>query len=330
MIDVRSPAPDRPYVTIAPDVAGSAVTALDPELLITHYKQSGALLLRGFALDVDDFRTIASWFCETSVFNESRNRKLIDETNIIQTVSLGDRAFPLHPELAREPWMPDICMFGCLKPPSVAGETLICDGIEIVKRLPAPVVDLLEARRFRYDRPATREECIYWLRRVDPGDELLDHPPTGCPYRFRRQDGAIIRYFSRPALHRPMFADELAFGSFLLFGRYARKLMDYPVFETGETVSSELTEEIKKVSDEIKVPISWRQGDVVILDNTRFMHGRNAVHDTEERLILSYFGYLKFAIPSDEEPPDAIWRRQVFRPPITMTLAEALAAVANS
>jgi len=330
MIDVLLPDAGRPYVTIAAEPEGSSVTALDPELLIAHYKQSGALLLRGFALDVDEFRTVASWFCDTSVFNESRNRRLVDEASIIQTVSLGDRAFPLHPELAREPWMPDLCMFGCLRPPSEGGETLVCDGVEIVKRLPAAVFDLLKARRFRYERPATREECLYWLRRVEPDDELLNAPPPGCPYRFRRQDGAIIRYFSRPALHKPMFSDELAFGSFLLFARYARKLMDYPVFDTGELIPQELAEEIRRTSDRIKVPISWHQGDVVILDNTRFLHGRNTVHDTDERLILSYFGYLRFAIPGDEEPPDAIWRRQVFRPPITMTIAEALAALAKS
>ena len=34
-----------------------------------------------------------------------------------------------------------------------------------------------------------------------------------------------------------------------------------------------------------------------------------------ERLILTYFGYLSFAIPDPEEPPNAIWRRENFEPP---------------
>jgi len=327
MIEVLTPEGPRPWVTLRSGSGAAQVTSLDRDLLVAHYKQSGALLLRGFQLDVDAFRTIASWFCETSVFNESRNRRLIDETTIIQTVSLGDRAFPLHPELAREPWMPDLCMFGCLRPPSRGGETLVCDGVEVARRLPAAVADILKVNRFRYDRPATRAEILYWLKRLDPDDDLLGHPPAGCPYRFRRQDDAIVRSFSRPALHKPMFSDELAFGSFLLFSRYARKWLDYPLFETGELVSTELTDQIKQTADDIAVPVSWREGDVVILDNTRFMHGRRDVVDTEERLILSYFGYLTFAVPSDEEPANAIWRRQVFRPPVTMTLPEALAAL---
>jgi hypothetical protein len=52
-----------------------------------------------------------------------------------------------------------------------------------------------------------------------------------------------------------------------------------------------------------------------MLDNTRFMHGRTAIEDPGERLIMTFFGYLDFAIPDPEEPPDPIWRRRDFCPP---------------
>ena len=53
-----------------------------------------------------------------------------------------------------------------------------------------------------------------------------------------------------------------------------------------------------------------------MLDNTRFMHGRTAILDSAERLIATFFGYLSFAIPDPEEPPDPPWRRADFLPPI--------------
>ena len=61
--------------------------------------------------------------------------------------------------------------------------------------------------------------------------------------------------------------------------------------------------------------MKWRQGDVLMLDNTRFMHGRTAILDNAERQIATYFGYLKFALPNPEEPAEPIWRRTDFDPP---------------
>jgi hypothetical protein len=39
-----------------------------------------------------------------------------------------------------------------------------------------------------------------------------------------------------------------------------------------------------------------------MLDNTRFMHGRNAIVDAEERVILTNFGFLNFAKPRRRRP----------------------------
>ena len=64
------------------------------------------------------------------------------------------------------------------------------------------------------------------------------------------------------------------------------------------------------------MPIEWRKGDVLMLDNTRFMHGRTAIRDPGKRRIATYFGYLRFARPDPEEPPNAVWRREDFLPPL--------------
>lgn len=87
------------------------------------------------------------------------------------------------------------------------------------------------------------------------------------------------------------------------------------MFENREIIPDSAVAAVKAISDKISVPVQWRHGDVVMLDNTRFMHARNAVKDIDERMIMTYFGYLKFAEPSEEEPADAQWRRPGFRPP---------------
>ena len=45
---------------------------------------------------------------------------------------------------------------------------------------------------------------------------------------------------------------------------------------SGKLIPEEFIDKIKQVSDEITVDHSWQQGDVVMVDNIRFMHGSQA------------------------------------------------------
>ena len=83
-------------------------------------------------------------------------------------------------------------------------------------------------------------------------------PPPGCPYFFRRYpDTGIVRVFSRPALHKPMFTDDLAFGNFLLFARFNHGRPDHPVLDDGHPVPEAWLQAIKATSDRLSVAIDW-------------------------------------------------------------------------
>src|ERR1041385_458350 len=100
------PSPTTPYATIPADRQGLSTLPLAE--LIAAYKRYGAVLLRGFEVDLTQFRDLTRSLCTGSVFNESGGRLVIDREQNIQTVNLGFEPFPLHPELSREPWKPDI------------------------------------------------------------------------------------------------------------------------------------------------------------------------------------------------------------------------------
>jgi len=275
------------------------------------------VLLRGFAADVAAFRSFAGQFCSTSVVNESPGRSPIDAKGQIYSVNSGGEAFALHPELSREPWKPDAAFFACLSAPAADGATTICDGIALARALPAEARAALASRRLCYVAPAWPSVLEYWLGTARPDEATLRAPPPGCPYRFARdRSGGLVRYFTRPALHKPMFADELAFGNFLLFARFNNGRGDFPLFDDLTPVPEAVLQAAKAAGDATQAPIRWREGDVLMLDNTRFMHGRTAIIDPGERLIATFFGYLSFAHPDPEEPPDAPWRRGDFYPPL--------------
>lgn len=312
---IQLPSRERPQVLIEADGAED-ILSLDSATIIDLYKAHGALQFRGFGVDVEQFRRFTKTYSSTSVLNESPGRRPIDPDNNIHTVDGGVREFSLHPELSREPWKPDVAMFCCISAPSEGGATTICDGVQLVREMPEQVRAGLLGRRLLYIKGTWPELLEYWLGTRTPTDQQLLSPPRSCPYYFRRVEQHIVRVFSRPALHRPMFIDAPAFGNFLLFARFNNNRPDFPLLDDGYPVPEAWLQAIKATGDRLKVPIRWSNGDVVMLDNTRFMHGRTAITDPGERLIATYFGYLNFALPDPEEPEDPIWRRQNFQPPL--------------
>ena len=313
MPHIQLPGPAQPHVILIRD-GEAGVLDLERSTITDLYKAHGALLFRGFGIDVAQFRTFARQFCSTSVVNESPGRHAVDPDAHIYTVDAGTRAFPLHPELSREPWKPDVAFFGCLSAPSVGGKTTICDGVALVEAMPAALKEALAGRRLLYIQSTWPSLLEYWLGTATPTDAQLASPPPGCPYEFRRFPQGIARIFSRPALHKPMFTDASAFGNFLLFAR-ALGHAESVVLDDGRPFPDEWVEMISRAAEQLTVPIDWKAGDLLMLDNTRFMHGRTEITQPAERLILTYFGYLSFAIPDLEEPPDAVWRRESFEPP---------------
>jgi len=289
---------------------------IDRALIVDMYKAHGALLFRGFGADVPEFRRFTQDFCPTHVVNEIGGRLPIEPEHNIHTAASGVGEFPLHSELSREPWKPDAAFFACLSAPTRGGTTTICDGVELVRAMPDDVRQALMGRRLLYIMPTWPELLEFWLGDSTPGDETLAHPPSWCPYQFDRLDGNVVRYFSRPAFHRPMFSDELAFANFLLFARFKHNRRDYPLLDDGTPIPEAWLQAIKATGDRVAAEVVWRRGDLLMLDNTRFMHGRTAILDASERLIATFFGYLSFARPESEEPPNALWRQANFRSPL--------------
>ena len=175
----------RPQVVI--EAAGErAITDLDPSAIIDLYKTYGAILFRGFDVDVSHFGHFVRQFCTTSVVNESAGRRAIDAEANIHSVDGGIGEFALHPELSREPWKPDVAFFGCLGAPTYGGRTTICDGVALAREMSEPVRRGLAERRLLYLKPTWPSLLDYWLGTATPTDDQLATPPAGCPYQFRR------------------------------------------------------------------------------------------------------------------------------------------------
>lgn len=322
MAEILLPTPDTPYATVVAG-EGERLEEVSTAMLGSLFQDHGAVLLRGYPVDLDAFKAFTDVWCVSSVFNESPDRRLLDQAHNIQSVNGGSDPFPLHPELSREPWKPDVCFFLCLQPPVSGGETTVCDGAEIVRRLPAEIREAMSRRRLLYVQPASPETLTYWLGTPTPTDAQLANQSKSSPYRFVRSQAGVLRVFSRPLLHPTRFGGRPAFGNFLLFARDYLGLPNFPVMDNGQRVPDDWMEAVRRAAAPITAPIPWRQGDLVMIDNSRVMHGRRAIVDADNRLIASYFGYLRDVAPDPEEPVDPPWRKAMFRPPVGPAVVRA-------
>ena len=308
MPKIINPIVGRNYVIITPDSTYEKISDIDTLLVESLYKKFGAILFRGYDFNIDIFRRLTKTYCSHSMKNLSAGREVVDHKNNIQRVDPGDNIFPLHPEMSREPWKPDVALFACEIPPKQGGETLFCDGVELVSRMPSRVLKAFNKRKLRYTKLTNSEFIKYWLKTDTYTVADLLHPPTNCPFEFIQHGDKVFRSYVTPVLRRPMFINKLAFGNFLLFARYIHNDKWFPTYENGTIVPDNLIEIVKKTGEKITEFHQWKKGDIIMLDNTRFLHGRNNILNLKDRRILTYFGYLKFACDKHDPVINAPWR----------------------
>lgn len=296
---------------IEPSHGDRSLCSLDSERVKHDYKHYGALLFRGFDYSLDDFKAFSDQFCSNYVSNKSPGRNQLSQDGRVQTVNLGERSFALHPEIAREPWQPDVAWFACESPSKLGGETLVCDGVAAVKQFSDDLLDVMASSELSHSLPTDLTWASQFLSLPQLTLSELLNLQHIVGLRFSLINGQLVRTYDRPMLHKPMFLDEWAYGSFLVFARRNLGIRNFPVFKNGAEVSDQWVDEIESVTSRISVTINWRKKDLVMLDNTRFMHGRNPIGDPENRKIITQFGYLSF-VPS--KYPNL--RQQVWRKPI--------------
>ncbi|MCG8433568.1 MAG: TauD/TfdA family dioxygenase, partial [Gammaproteobacteria bacterium] len=196
----------------------------------------------------------------------------------------------------------------CEVPPAEKGETLLCDGIALVKALKPDVREYLQTRALKYTLPIPYDQRGKWFEKTNPDKDELKKLSAMSYFTFTKEGNQYVRHYVTPVLHKPMFADELAFGNFLLFARHFG-LNNFPTLEDDSLIPDEIYEPVKQIADSLTIAHKWQTNDILMVDNTRFMHGRNEVINPEERVIWTQFGYTDLNPLSEQEKARQPWRQ---------------------
>jgi len=272
-------------------------------------QREGALLLRGLGLTRGaEFRAVVGHFCSrlSDYAGGTSPRTGLGDGLYTSTEHPAERTIALHNEMSYHHNWPAVIAFFCERPPATGGETPIADGREILDRLPDGLVRRFDERGIAYTRvfPSAPRFAGSWERTfgsADPAHVAASLEAQGIDYRWGA-GGALHTREVRPALQRHPRTGELVWFN----QAHMWHVSNLPGFEDeenlpaeedlpmnasfgdGSPISAADLQLVRAALQASERSFHWATGDLVLLDNVLFAHGRRPY--TGERRILVAMG----------------------------------------
>lgn len=274
------------------------LTDLAPEWTVPLLAETGFLLFRGFQPDLAAFSEFVKAHSAKVTLDPART---FHGGDVAQKVDAGTAAVGLHLENGNSPFSPDLTWFFCEKAASRGSQTTVCDGVRVWERTSESAKDRFLAQDIVYSR---RVEEAKWkqfvfhhlggakpLADITVDDILTQANDRDSTTIEANADGSITYSYRVPAVHPTLFDTRLSWAN-SIFGPSFNYETPRITFADGEELSAELLDEMRSVTEAVTQNLDWVDGDVALIDNTRVMHGRRAIEDTN-RTIYNALSYIK-------------------------------------
>lgn len=219
-------------------------------------------------------------------------RQSIDEGAMVSTAPGGrnNQAMDMHGEMYYQGIRPDLLFFMCVCPPAADGETLVADGADVHDEIGRQIGCDFLARRITYHRRRSKE---VWTQVFGTScrSELADYcAQNAIEFEFEHDEVLYTRYSDRIA-HDVLWGGRKAFVNNMLTWafqalRRPREATVWITYEDGAALDrAELIEADRIVRAHTR-PHAWSAGELLVLDNSRMLHGRNAFSDPARHILL--------------------------------------------
>ena len=277
--------------SLGPGTAGKVIRAagrvglqeLAVESVVEVFREAGAVLFRGFEIAPGDFAVFTDRFSTATLgrVHLGHNRREVADDAATSTVNLGMQHIGPHAELGYSPQRPDLLWFYCARPPASGGETTLFDGIEVWERLPEPLREKFSTSELQYSFQASGPEWwpLFTGATADRDQTLeLLAGLRGVSYTAR-DDGTIDISYRVPAAMPSRYQSVPAFANSIIPNPSGDvSLADGTPVRSADRLS------ILRTCNDLMTRVDWRQGDVIMIDNSRMMHGRLPFSDPSREI----------------------------------------------
>lgn len=264
--------------------------------ILTDLKTHGWTLLRGYHYDVETFSQLMSQLCQTLTYDPARQ----NITSEAQKVDAGTHAIGLHIENGNTPMPPDVIAFFSELSAKKGSQTTICDGHAVYQAL-SPELKATFSQPMRISRYLPQAIWQNYVAtatgRADADQISLDDLDTFITATTSRTlthhvepqtDGGVQYVLQIPAIREDNLSGQLAFANTLLGPSFNYEKPEFTL-ANGQHIDDALIDELAQLCEKYTQDIAWQNGDVVILDNKRMMHGRRQIDVplTERKLYIA-------------------------------------------
>ncbi len=274
-----------------------AILAEKPTI-VSLFKETGLILFRGFALDRMGLLAVTNGLVHQFMTNPDGafSRNALNREKTLLSVTAPKQNFPIlyHGEaqyglLPHE--IPTILMFYCAKPAGKGGETTICDGVNVAKQLSPQTTKLFTELGLQYSRTMPPDVWQAHFKTTDLNQVLTQIRSYGLDVEVAA-DTLTIRDKSS-AYTETLYHKESAFVNMILSMYYGEKVESqlkdvmklkgsYRVrLGNGEEIPQSVIDEIIEVTEANEFLIDWEAGDLLLVDNYSYMHGRKGFDGVE-------------------------------------------------
>lgn len=305
-------------ITINPlyDKFGSIISAtgkvdireLDKIKVINLFNCSGVVLFRGFDLNTDKFKKLTELFSTNfmSFLGGRYSRKMIngDKTFLSVRESMikednlatplednGDNlAIPLHGEMYYKKKKPTLIWFYCANPALKDGETIVCDGVKLYNNLNPSTQNLFEEKRIKYISKFCEEKWqqIYGTNDLNIVKQICEE--DNIQLRINPDKSLTLEYVCSAIVKSRCGQHKVFMNSVLPVVKQEELLGEIKAsnvkFEDCTKIPEAVIKEVQEVAAKLTYPIKWQKHDVLMVDNTRVLHGRKAFSDNQRDIYI--------------------------------------------
>ncbi|MBD2568203.1 TauD/TfdA family dioxygenase [Anabaena lutea] len=267
------------------NVDNKSIWEIDREAIISLYQEYGVLLFRGFATDADIFREFSNLF-STDFLNYAGgafNRRVINGDNTLLSVNDFQTEIKLHGEMYYQKNIPLMLWFFCANPASQDGETTVCDGRQFFAELSNSTKELFRHKKLKFTAKMQKDE---WQKKykTDDVNELEEMCKSNNTHLTIYEDQSIVLEYLCPVVISSRCGKYQVFINSLLPAMQLNP--DVLKFDDDSKIPNELMDELNAIAERLTTNISWQKGDILMIDNTRIMHGRRAFTDKNREIYI--------------------------------------------
>lgn len=269
-----------------------SLQSLDTGFVQECFAWEGCLIFRPSSCSLSEFVDFTERFSRGFIENPGQLRDVVGEQGTLQTVNRSMEPLPLHSEMTYlpHPLKPEILWLYCEKPALSGGETNLCDGRVLAEFLLNSAWADECTRSVRY-RKVYGPYAWQKFSGVSEKKILMEaFEAWGISQWFRFKGDLLTMNHVVPILTPGLFGGGRNFVTQIIHDMIrARKK---PIFSDGSLVGQAFFQALRNVSQSMMVTHQWREGDVIMVDNSRFLHGRAA--QDSARKIRTRISYANF------------------------------------